>query len=98
MTVSNKLVNVPLCEPQIVPLHKDTHCKKTRKYVTHEQISLLAQEKEKMGISLNDVMTNFACKKNQAQRKLKYMHSSGVLFTAGDLISQGLPPYSKLQK
>ena len=79
-------------EPEIVPLHKDAQCKKTRKYVTHRRISLLAKERGKMGITLNDVMTNFACTKNQAQRKLKYMHSSGVLFTAGDLISQGLEP------
>lgn len=90
--MSNKLVNVPLCVPQIVPLHKDTQYKKTRKYVTHEQISLLAKQRGKMGITLNEVMASFACRKNQAQRKLKNMHSSDILFTAGDLISQGLEP------
>jgi hypothetical protein len=92
MIVSNKLVNVPLCDPQIVPLHKDSQCKKTRKYVTHEQISLLAIERGKMGITYNNLMTNFGCTKNQAQRKLKYMHSGGVIFTAGEIISKGLEP------
>ena len=77
-------MNVPLCVPQIVPLHKDTQYKKTRKYVTHEQISLLAKQRGKMGITLNEVMASFACRKNQAQRKLKNMHSSD-LFMLGIL-------------
>jgi hypothetical protein len=88
--MNNKPANVPLCETQIVPIHKHIQCKRTRKYVTHEQISLLAKERGKQGISLNDIMTNFACRKNQAQRKLKYMHSNGIIFTARDIASQGL--------
>ena len=87
MTNSINQVNVPQYNPTIGPLRKDIQSKKIRKYVTYSQISLLAEVKGKMGITIMDVMTNFACTKYRAQRKLKYTHSSGVLFTAGDLTS-----------
>lgn len=92
MTISNNQVNVPISLPKIVPLQKDIRIKKTREYVTHRQISLLAEEGGKRGITFKDVMNNFECTKNQAQRKLKYAHYSGVLFTASDLISDGVEP------
>lgn len=90
MTIGNNQVNAPLWNPGIVPQDKDIQGKKTREYVTHSRLSLLAEESGKRGITFNDVMTNFVCTKNQAQRKLKYAHYSGILFTVGDLISHGL--------
>ena len=55
----------------IVPLRKDIQSKKMRKYVTHGQISLLAEERGKMGITFVDVMTNFAMYKEPSSKEVK---------------------------
>jgi hypothetical protein len=42
------------------------------------------------GITFDDVQTRFLLRKTQAQRSLKHFHMGRVLFTAGDLNSQGI--------
>ncbi|MEP6576117.1 MAG: hypothetical protein ABJB85_06805 [Nitrososphaerota archaeon] len=93
-TILSQQYNVPLSGSEIVPLHKDIQSTRTRKYITHQKVSLLAKEKLITGITYAEVMFKFLCSKKQAQRKLKNAHFDHVLFTAQDLISQGLklPP------
>ena len=42
------------------------------------------------GLTIRDLITKFSVKKSQAQRSFKYFHSTGILFTAQDLIRQGI--------
>ena len=42
------------------------------------------------GITIEDLERKFLVKKSQAQRSFKYFHSTGVLFTAQNLIRQGI--------
>jgi hypothetical protein len=64
-----------------------------RAYISKEKIEEIAIEKYRSngnGIMFRDVITKFSIKKRQAQRSLKHFHASGVLFTAEDLICQGI--------
>lgn len=42
------------------------------------------------GLKYTDLMEDFNLTKKQAQRTLKHLHHKGVLFTAGDVIRQGI--------
>jgi hypothetical protein len=42
------------------------------------------------GITFQDVIERFPVKKSQAQRRLKHFHAKSVLFSAQDLICQGI--------
>lgn len=62
-------------------------------YILEQKIKEFAIEKYKSsreGITFEDVMETFAVKKSQSQRSLKHFHAKEILFTAEDLISQGI--------
>lgn len=64
-----------------------------RRCITEEKIKEIAIEKYKStgkGITIQDVIERFALKKQQAQRSLKHFHAKGIIFTAEDLINQGI--------
>jgi hypothetical protein len=64
-----------------------------RRRVTRKTIEDLAIEKYRLcgkGITIKEVQERFLFKKTRAQRSLKYFHGGQVLFTAGDLNSQGI--------
>ena len=63
------------------------------KQITKEQVESIAIEKYRAngkGITIEDITTNYSVKKPKAQRSLKYFHSTRVLFTANDLIREGI--------
>ena len=69
------------------------HVGRCRKPITKEIVESLATEKYRIngkGLTIRDLITKFSVKKSQAQRSFKYFHSTGVLFTAQDLIRQGI--------
>ena len=64
-----------------------------RSYISEKKIKDIATEKYRSsgdGITFKDLITRLSSKKPQAQRSLKHFHERDVLFTAEDLISQGL--------
>jgi len=85
--------NVPLSDIESVLEEQDTRIYLGTGYLTKEQITKFAESKGTKGITLYDIQQSTRSKKN-AQRKLKYFRESGILFTARDLIEQGieLPP------
>jgi hypothetical protein len=63
------------------------------KQITKEMMEVLAIEKYRAngkGITINDITAKYSVKKSKAQRSLKYFHSIDVLFTAQDLILEGI--------
>ena len=86
--------NVPISSGENVPLEEVGHSLSLRKYIKRRSIEDLAIERTSKGITWEDIRDKLSCSKDKAQRKLKYFHSKGVLFTAQDLIDQGLdlPP------
>lgn len=86
--------NVSIGSGKNVPLEQLGHSLGPRKYVKSKNLEELAIEKSSKGITWKDLRDNFSCSKDEAQRKLKYFHSKRVLFTAQDLMDQGLnlPP------
>lgn len=73
-----------------VPFEQHGHSVFPRKYIKRKSIEELAAEKASEGITWKYLRDKFSCSKGEAQRKLKYFHSTGMLFTAQDLIDQGL--------
>jgi hypothetical protein len=64
-----------------------------RKYITKDSVEKIATEKYRengLGITFEDVKGEFSVNKGKAQRTLKYFHGRYVLFTANDLILDGL--------
>jgi hypothetical protein len=64
-----------------------------RKYITKDSIEKIAIEKYRensLGITFEDIEREFSVNKVKAQRTLKYFHDSQVLFTANDLMSEGI--------
>jgi hypothetical protein len=64
-----------------------------RKYKTKdivEKIAIEKYQKNGLGITFEDIERNFSVNKDKAQRKLKYFHERHVLFTANDLILEGI--------
>ena len=86
--ISNE--NVPIGSEENVPLEQLGHSLGPRKYIKRKTLEELAIEKARKGITWKDIRDKFSCNKDKARRKLKYFHSKKVLFTAQDLIDQGL--------
>jgi hypothetical protein len=64
-----------------------------RRRVTRKTIEDLATEKYRSygkGITFEDLQRWFSLRKPQAQRSIKHLHTRQVIFTAGDLNSQGI--------
>ncbi|HXP50736.1 MAG TPA: hypothetical protein VN922_12315, partial [Bacteroidia bacterium] len=64
-----------------------------RKYVTKDILEKTAIEKYQqngLGITFEDIEREFSVNKAEAQGRLKYFHQRKVLFTANDLISEGI--------
>jgi hypothetical protein len=65
----------------------------TRKYVPKDNVEKIAIDKYRengLGITIGDVEREFSVNKAKAQRTLKYFHEKTVLFTAKDLIAEGI--------
>jgi hypothetical protein len=65
----------------------------TRKYITKdnvEQIAIRKYHENGLGITFEDVIKELSVTKSEAQRKLKYFHDRKDLFTAKDLILEGI--------
>lgn len=85
--------SVPVQINESVPLDELGHSVISRRYISEHKIKEIAVEKYRSsgkGIIFNDVRQRFSVKKAQAQRSLKHFHAQGVLFTAQDLINQGI--------
>ena len=64
-----------------------------RKYKTKdivEKIAIEKYQKNGIGITIEDIERNFSVNKVKAQRTLKHFHQRKVLFTANDLILEGI--------
>jgi hypothetical protein len=64
-----------------------------RKQITREMVEALVFETyraNRKGITINIITAKYSVKKSKAQRSLKYFHSKNVLFTAKDLIREGI--------
>lgn len=64
-----------------------------RKYISNKEIETSAIQKYRRcghGITFEDIVKEFSVNKVKAQRRLKYFHGSTGLFTANDLISEGI--------
>jgi hypothetical protein len=98
LPISDK--NVPIGSKENVPLEQLGHSLGPRKYAKRSSIEELAIEKASNGIIWKDIAEKFSCSKGEAQRKLKYLHLKRVLFTAQDLMDQGLdlPPTFRNRK
>jgi hypothetical protein len=65
----------------------------TQKYITKDDIEKIAIKKygeNGLGITFQVIIREFSVSKAQAQRKLKYFHDKGILFTAKDLTLDGI--------
>ena len=91
---------VPIGSEENVPLEQLVHSLSPRKYIKRKSLEDLALDKASKGITWKDLRDKFSCSKGEAQRKLKYFHSKRLLFTAQDLMDQGLdlPPTFRNQK
>jgi hypothetical protein len=90
---ANTEKNVLVTTNRNVPLVEVDHTRCVRKYISKKMIEELAIEKYKSngnGITFEDIERKFLVKKSKAQRSLKYLHERGVLFTAQDLLRQGV--------
>jgi hypothetical protein len=84
--------SVPLYSNQSVPLTKVGHTLRGKRILEHNVVEL-AKLKYKFngyGITFRDIRTKFSVNKINAQRSLKHFHTKGALFTAKDLIDQGI--------
>ena len=81
---------LPIGIERNVPLEELGHSLGPRKYIKRKSLEELAAEKASEGITWKYLRDKFSCSKGEAQRKLKYFHATGMLFTAQDLIDQGL--------
>jgi hypothetical protein len=64
-----------------------------RNYISKDKIEKIAIDKYRekcLGITIGDIEREFSVSKGKAQRKLKYFHEGKVLFTANDLIIEGI--------
>jgi hypothetical protein len=55
-----------------------------------EKISIEKYQKNGLGITIEDIERSFSINKVNAQRKLKYFHERDILFTANDIILEGI--------
>jgi hypothetical protein len=85
--------NVLVTTNRNVPVAEVDHIRCVRKYISKKMIEELAVEKYKSngnGITFEDIEIRFMLKKSKAQRSLKHFHERGILFTAQDLLRQGV--------
>jgi hypothetical protein len=85
--------NVLPQKDESVPVAKPVQVGCCGKRITKETVESLANEKYRVngkGITIKDITTKYFVKKSKAQRSLKYFHSIDVLFTAKDLIREGV--------
>jgi hypothetical protein len=64
-----------------------------RKYISKDNVEKIAIGKYRengLGITFEDIKIEFSVNKGKAQRTLKYFHEGDVLFTANDLIVEGI--------
>jgi len=64
-----------------------------RRYIFKDIVEKIATEKYRkngLGITFEDIGREFSVSKTKAQRKLKYFHERDILFTAKDLILEGI--------
>jgi hypothetical protein len=55
-----------------------------------EKIAIEKYQKNGIGVTIEDIERNFSINKAKAQRKLKHFHERDILFTANDLILEGI--------
>lgn len=73
--------------------HQVAHVPIAGRQITRKTIEGLATEKYRScgkGITFEDLQKRFSLRKTRVQRSLKHFHDCHVLFTGGDLISQGI--------
>ncbi|MGA9149930.1 MAG: hypothetical protein WBZ36_05070, partial [Candidatus Nitrosopolaris sp.] len=64
-----------------------------RNYITKDKLERIAIDKYRengLGITIGDIGREFSVNKAKAQRTLKYFHEGKILFTANDLIIEGI--------
>jgi hypothetical protein len=64
-----------------------------RKYISKDNVEKIAigkYQENGLGITFEDIKIEFSVNKGKAQRTLKYFHEQKVLFTANDLIIEGI--------
>jgi hypothetical protein len=91
--LSGNIKNVLPQSGESVPVAEPVQVGCRGKRITKEIVESLAIEKygaNGKGITIEDITTKCAVKKSKAQRSLKYFHSTGVVFTANDLIREGI--------
>ncbi len=91
--IEYKIKNAPLALSKSVHNHELGHQTTTRKYISKKQINEVARNKYQSngsGITFQDIMVSFKVPKRKAQRTLKHFHRKKVLFTADDLVKQGI--------
>jgi hypothetical protein len=69
-----------------------------RKYKTKDIVEKIATEKYQkngLGITFEDIEREFSLNKAKVQRTLKYFHERDILFTANDLILEGITIFRK---
>lgn len=85
--------NVLPQKDESVPIAEPVQVGCCEKLITKAKVESLAIEKYRAngkGIKIDDITTKYSFKKSKAQRSLKYFHSTGVLFTAQDLMREGI--------
>lgn len=85
--------NVPLHRGNNVLVSKALRGRSCRLYVTKDKIEDIAIQNYRSrgdGITFHDLERNILLNKSKAQRRLKHFHIRGILFTAEDLINQGI--------
>ena len=78
---------------EIVLLGEVAHIMPTLKYITKDNVEKIAIGKYRqngLGITIHDIQREFSVNKSKAQRSLKFFHEGDVLFTANDLIVEGI--------
>jgi hypothetical protein len=84
---------VPILSDTTVPIGELVHGVSYRKYISEDEVKEFAIEKYKSngkGIIFKDIVKRFPVKKSHAQRSLKYFRTKDILFTAEDLLRQGI--------
>ncbi|MFY9871677.1 MAG: hypothetical protein WAK17_18340, partial [Candidatus Nitrosopolaris sp.] len=64
-----------------------------RKYISKDDVEKIAIDRYRengLGVTFQDIEREFSVNKTKAQRTLKYLHEGDVLFTANDLILEGI--------
>ena len=83
--------NVPLSNVLSEKFTRDiSKSTNSRKYIQQDSIKKLAESKGVSGLTIDDIIHKFLCKKEQAQRTIKHFHRKGILFTSQDEKEEGI--------